>query len=175
MSSQAITPNTEAAILARMIQSEERNLTSEVASYLLSMKLTPVDEERVNDLSAKARSGVLTESETQELAQTVRERAGNRCEYCRLPQYALPLPFQIDHVVAESHVGETLPIISLWLVHTVIATKARISLVETRNRVKFLRYSIQGRISGRSILGLKVLVSSAELEKQGHIPSQSFN
>jgi HNH endonuclease len=42
-----------------------------------------------------------------ELAQTVRERAGERCEYCRIPQSALPLPFQIDHITAEQHEGKT--------------------------------------------------------------------
>jgi hypothetical protein len=36
----------------------------------------------------------------------VRERAGNRCEYCRLPQDALPLPpFHIEHIVARQHGG----------------------------------------------------------------------
>jgi hypothetical protein len=67
MSSQVVTPNTEAAILARVIQSDERELTPEAARYLLSMKLPSTDEERVNELSAKARAGSLTESETQEL------------------------------------------------------------------------------------------------------------
>jgi hypothetical protein len=67
MSSQVFTPNTEAAILARIIQAEERELTPEVARYLLSMKLPASDEERVQELSAKARSGLLTDSETQEL------------------------------------------------------------------------------------------------------------
>jgi hypothetical protein len=67
LSSQVVTPNTEAAILARIIQSEERELTAEVARYLLSMKLPSSDEERVQELSAKARSGSLTDSETQEL------------------------------------------------------------------------------------------------------------
>jgi hypothetical protein len=67
MSSQVFTPNTEAAILARIIQSEEREITPEVARYLLSMKLPSSDEERINELSAKARSGSLTDSETQEL------------------------------------------------------------------------------------------------------------
>jgi hypothetical protein len=43
----------------------------------------------------------------QELARKVRERAGGHCEYCRLPEFALPLPFQIDHIVAEQHGGET--------------------------------------------------------------------
>ena len=35
------------------------------------------------------------------------KRAGDRCEYCLIPQFAFPLPFQIDHVVAEKHGGET--------------------------------------------------------------------
>jgi hypothetical protein len=67
MSSQVVTPNTEASILARIIQSDEKELTPEVARYLLSMKLPSTDEDRVNDLSAKARAGSLTEDERQEL------------------------------------------------------------------------------------------------------------
>ena len=67
MISQVITPNSEAAILARIIQADERQLTPEAARYLLSMKLPPADEDRVNQLSAKAREGSLTEAETQEL------------------------------------------------------------------------------------------------------------
>jgi hypothetical protein len=42
-----------------------------------------------------------------ELAQQVRERAAECCEYCRIPQFALPLPFQIDHIIAEKHQGQT--------------------------------------------------------------------
>lgn len=67
MSSQLVTGNTEAAILARIIQSEAQELTPDVARYLLSMKLPTADEERVDQLSAKARSGLLTEDELQEL------------------------------------------------------------------------------------------------------------
>ena len=67
MSSQIVSPNTEAAILARIIQSEETELSPEVARYLLSMKLPSTDEERVNNLSAKARAGSLTDGETEEL------------------------------------------------------------------------------------------------------------
>jgi 5-methylcytosine-specific restriction endonuclease McrA len=33
----------------------------------------------------------------------VRERAGNRCEYCHLPQEAYDLTFHIEHVVASQH------------------------------------------------------------------------
>ena len=35
---------------------------------------------------------------------TVIKRAGNRCEYCRLPQSAQPfVTFHVDHVVATQH------------------------------------------------------------------------
>jgi hypothetical protein len=36
-----------------------------------------------------------------DLAQTVRERATDRCEHCRIPQSALQFRFQIDHIIAE--------------------------------------------------------------------------
>ena len=67
MNSQAAAPNTEAAILARIIRTGEDPLTPEAARYLLSMRLPPSDEERVNELSAMARAGSLSEAETQEL------------------------------------------------------------------------------------------------------------
>ena len=67
MNSQAAAPNTEAAILARIIRAGEDPLTPEVAQYLLSMRLPAGDDERVNELSAKARTGSLTDAEAQEL------------------------------------------------------------------------------------------------------------
>jgi len=67
MSSQVITPNSEAAILARIIQADEEELTPDAARYLLSMRLPSADEDRVNELSAKARAGSLTDVESQEL------------------------------------------------------------------------------------------------------------
>jgi hypothetical protein len=42
-----------------------------------------------------------------QLARTVWKRARDRCEYCLIPQFAFPLPFQIDHIVAGKHGGET--------------------------------------------------------------------
>lgn len=36
----------------------------------------------------------------------VRRRAGDRCEYCRLPQEASVLTFHIDHIVAKQHVDQ---------------------------------------------------------------------
>jgi len=67
MSSQVLTPNTEAAILARITESDPGAVTPDVARYLLSMQLPQRDEERVNELSAKARVGSLTPAEEQEL------------------------------------------------------------------------------------------------------------
>jgi hypothetical protein len=37
----------------------------------------------------------------------VRERAGYVCEYCHLPEAAVRLPFQLDHIIAEQHGGPT--------------------------------------------------------------------
>lgn len=67
MSSDVAITNTEAAILTRVIESDAEAITPDVARYLLSMQLPPTDEERVNELSGKARAGSLSESETQEL------------------------------------------------------------------------------------------------------------
>jgi hypothetical protein len=41
------------------------------------------------------------------LRQLVWDRAGNTCEYCRLPQHLDILPFQMDHVIAVKHHGPT--------------------------------------------------------------------
>jgi hypothetical protein len=67
MSSQLLPSNTEAAILARVIEADPNIITPDVARFLLAMRLPPQDEERVNELSAKARAGSLADSETQEL------------------------------------------------------------------------------------------------------------
>ena len=42
-----------------------------------------------------------------ELVRRVWRHAGDRCEYCLIPQFAFPLPFQIDHILAEKHGGES--------------------------------------------------------------------
>jgi hypothetical protein len=39
----------------------------------------------------------------------VRERAADRCEYCRLPQRAYDLPFHIEHIVATQHRSDDSP------------------------------------------------------------------
>src|SRR4029077_2056472 len=67
MSSHVVTSNTAAALLARVIECDPGAITPDVARYLLSMQLPRADEDRVNELSAKARAGSLSENETQEL------------------------------------------------------------------------------------------------------------
>jgi HNH endonuclease len=41
------------------------------------------------------------------LEQLVRQRAGNACEYCRLPQRFSRLIFTVNHVIAKQHQGPT--------------------------------------------------------------------
>jgi len=42
-----------------------------------------------------------------EPAEAVRRRAGNRCEYCRLPQAAFRRGFHMEHILARQHGGST--------------------------------------------------------------------
>jgi len=52
------------------------------------------------------------------LRQLVRDRAGARCEYCRLPDSAVPAyPFHIEHVLAKQHGGVDDPDNRCWSCH----------------------------------------------------------
>ena len=42
-----------------------------------------------------------------ELERQVRRRAGDRCEYCRMPQAFQGTRHQIDHIIAQQHEGPT--------------------------------------------------------------------
>jgi hypothetical protein len=41
------------------------------------------------------------------LERLVRDRAGGRCEYFRLPQVGSRVPFEIDDIIARKHRGRT--------------------------------------------------------------------
>ncbi len=43
------------------------------------------------------------------IARRVRDRAGGRCEYCRLPSTPVAIPFEVEHVVAKQHGGTDAP------------------------------------------------------------------
>lgn len=66
MSSQTATPNTEAAILARLIQARD-TMSRDVAEYLLSIDFEPSDVERMNALAERARDGSLAAEDAAEL------------------------------------------------------------------------------------------------------------
>jgi HNH endonuclease len=54
----------------------------------------------------------------QSLRQVVRERAGGRCEYCHLPDWAVPVaPFHVEHIIARQHGGSDLPENRCWSCH----------------------------------------------------------
>jgi hypothetical protein len=67
MSSQITSPNTEAAILARLIEVGQDELPPGVAEYLLSICFAERDTARMNELSELAREGKLTGQEQAEL------------------------------------------------------------------------------------------------------------
>jgi len=67
MSSQITGPNTEANILARLIQLGQEELSPGAAEYLLSLQFSDRDVARMNELSELAQEGTLTSDEQSEL------------------------------------------------------------------------------------------------------------
>lgn len=66
MSSQLLAPNSEAAIWARLIESQPDALTRDAAEYLLGFGFTERDERRMQDLAEKSQAGTLSEHEQRE-------------------------------------------------------------------------------------------------------------
>ena len=66
MSSQLIAPEGEAAIWARLIESQPEDLTPEAARYFLRLKFTEGDQARMQALADKSQAGTLTEGEARE-------------------------------------------------------------------------------------------------------------
>lgn len=67
MSSHISSPNTEAAILSRLIQISQEDLPREAAEYLLSIRFDERDTARMNELSELASQGKLNGAEEAEL------------------------------------------------------------------------------------------------------------
>jgi hypothetical protein len=42
-----------------------------------------------------------------DLERRIKRRAGERCEYCLMPQSAIAFTFPIDHIIARQHGGTT--------------------------------------------------------------------
>jgi hypothetical protein len=52
------------------------------------------------------------------LRELVRKRAGRRCEYCRLPDFATPASdFHVEHVIARQHRGSDEAHNRCWCCH----------------------------------------------------------
>jgi hypothetical protein len=66
MSSQLVTPNREAAIWARLIESQPEELTPETARYLLGLGFGESDRARMQELADRSQAGTLTEEEAAE-------------------------------------------------------------------------------------------------------------
>jgi hypothetical protein len=67
MNSQLVGQNTEAGILARLIQTRQDNLSHDAANYFLSLHFEDKDISRMNELSDLARLGTLAPADEAEL------------------------------------------------------------------------------------------------------------
>jgi len=67
MNSQLAGQNTEAGILARLIQTRQEDLPRDAANYLLSLRFDESDISRMNELSEMARAGALATTDEAEL------------------------------------------------------------------------------------------------------------
>jgi hypothetical protein len=43
-----------------------------------------------------------------QLRMQIRQRAGDRCEYCQMPQHATVLPHEVDHIRSQKHGGPSI-------------------------------------------------------------------
>ncbi len=41
------------------------------------------------------------------ILEELRRLSDDRCDYCRMPRKLDPLPFQVDHIIAQQHGGQT--------------------------------------------------------------------
>ena len=67
MGSQVLSPNTEAAIWARLMQAQKDELSPETAEFLLGMDFAQSDRERMLELAERSDAGTLTAEEQAEL------------------------------------------------------------------------------------------------------------
>jgi hypothetical protein len=66
VSSQLVTPNREAAIWARLMDSQPQDLAPEAARYLLSLGFGQRDQARMQELADRSQAGILTADEAME-------------------------------------------------------------------------------------------------------------
>jgi hypothetical protein len=67
MNSQFITPEGEAGIWARLIDSQPKELTPDAARYLLALSFDERDQARVRALADQSQEGLLREDDAREV------------------------------------------------------------------------------------------------------------
>ncbi len=72
MRSQVLAPSGEAAIWARLIESQKGELTPEAAKYLLTLRFSDEDQARVQDLADRSQEGTLSEDDMSEFDRYLR-------------------------------------------------------------------------------------------------------
>lgn len=66
MSSQLLSPNSEAAIWARLMQAQKNELSTEAAEFLLAIDFDERDRQRMEELAERSQAGTLTAEEQTE-------------------------------------------------------------------------------------------------------------
>jgi hypothetical protein len=66
MGSQLLSPNSEAAIWARLIQAQKDELSSDAAEFLLAIDFGERDRQRMEELADRSQAGSLTAEEQTE-------------------------------------------------------------------------------------------------------------
>ena len=103
----------------------------------------------------------------------VRDRAGNRCEYCLHPQEHSETTHHVDHIVARQHLGSDARSTSPWLVSTAIHIKVRILRASIPTAARSSSCSILAEIAGPIISPSAALSSSGSRPPDGR-PSTSW-
>lgn len=118
----------------------------------------------------------------------VRERAGDRCEYCHLPANADEWPFHVDHIIATVHGGTDDPHNLCWsctqcnlhkgsnFASLDPATSAATNLFNPRTDIWHDHFELQsdGRIlgltpAGRATVRLLDMNGSPQLDLRGEL------
>ncbi len=114
-------PEAARAILRLGFSTADRARMNRLAAKNRQGRLNPEEEEELNNfirvgqtlgiLQSKARRSLKAQKArtrrgmNRSLLDQVRRLADNRCDYCRMPAWLDPLPFQLDHIVAAQHGG----------------------------------------------------------------------
>ena len=85
------------------------------------------------------------------LRQSVRQRAKNRCEYCRLHQDFEPLRFHIEHIIPRQHGGKDSSENLALACHHAIVTRERTFQALIQKQKNSRDFFIHGSMIGRSI------------------------